>query len=418
MKSKEIKKQLNKDALAINSPDVLSNIKNADFNNYKGLPENIIVNTGKIDKPIKVATPKKGLRTFTWIASTAAALAVIITAAIVIPGLVIGKKIRPLEDYRAVVDGYFGSDTKSNAVSPSIAPTASAAQTIPTLDDYNFKIVTDNKYAWYDNHYVARTEPAEWETGIVVDGEKAEVTSSAPESYAGYYIDADRHYFKFEANGSWYYDEELDILSLVSYYNEFLNPDLYDKVEKRDVHIYTLKPNAIPPQLNLYKDFLEFYADFKVDISLKINAECFLLEITETTVYDSDSILVFEITQKIILDGQTVKLPADCSNAIKYKPEFTDIKTGDGTITLTWKAPEGLLVTGYEIYMDPAMKMLIGESEITRTTFQFEPTTLSYTFTGLTNGTEYTFRLIMSHTYGKGYGYGVPSEPVTATPGV
>lgn len=80
MKNKEIKKQLKNDVSAISAPDILENIKRADYNSYKGLPNsNAITAKPQNDKPIK------SKRKFKLISAIAASLAVIITAAIVIP---------------------------------------------------------------------------------------------------------------------------------------------------------------------------------------------------------------------------------------------------------------------------------------------------------------------------------------------
>jgi len=81
MKSKEIKKQLNKDAAAIEVPDVLENIKNADFNNYKGLPENGTVNVKpQRTKPLKLTRKKFGL-----ISAIAAGMAAVLVLSIGLP---------------------------------------------------------------------------------------------------------------------------------------------------------------------------------------------------------------------------------------------------------------------------------------------------------------------------------------------
>ncbi|MCL1901706.1 MAG: fibronectin type III domain-containing protein, partial [Firmicutes bacterium] len=115
------------------------------------------------------------------------------------------------------------------------------------------------------------------------------------------------------------------------------------------------------------------------------------------------------------LGNQTVTIPAGAGNAIEYEygngyeGELPDVvaTAGDGQVTLTWPVPGGLLVIRYSIFV---IDMSTEANELVDIV-ELEAEALSYICTGLTNGTEYAFILIINSNNGF-----IALDPVTATP--
>lgn len=84
MKNKDLEKQFRSDAAKIQVPNVLEEIKNADFNKFKDLPSNSF----KVEEAAQTIKPKQGpKRYFKWVSVVAASLAIIVFGAIYLPGL-------------------------------------------------------------------------------------------------------------------------------------------------------------------------------------------------------------------------------------------------------------------------------------------------------------------------------------------
>ena len=95
------------------------------------------------------------------------------------------------------------------------------------------------------------------------------------------------------------------------------------------------------------------------------------------------------------------------------KTRFVEVATsGNGTLFITWQEPDsdgGSAITGYTVQWKSGSQRLGGDPSREHTT---EDTFTDYLITGLTNGTEYTVRVIAVNAVGDG----PPSDTTTGTP--
>ena len=332
-----------------------------------------------------------------WMRFAAAAMALVLVCGAVVGGYFLfgggdALQIKDLAEYKAVADNYLALSEETNL-----------DIILSKLNNFNFKVVSNGSLTTY----LTNAEEEE----VVVDGKKAKITLSLGEIYSGEkidnlgeinylgeiinYIDGNRRYFQQDDN--WYYDADESYLlvaeTIISVFNEVLDPDLYDKVETEAEHIYTLKEGATLP----FKPTITEY-----NSSIKINEDNLLLELVI-----SEETYTFAFT----LGNQTVTIPAGAGNAIEYEygngyeGELPDVvaTAGDGQVTLTWSALGGVLVTSYDIH--------ILSTEGYDRIKGIDAEVLTYTVTGLTNGTEYTFSLYINYNTN-----GRVNVDVTATP--
>jgi|GEM_PF-3532175 len=369
--------------------------------------ENSVVLKRKQEEMKMNQTKNKG-RLAIWLSATAGVLAAaVIFAVVILPGMLGGgSKIRPLEDYKATVDGYLSLIKNNNVQGSAISMPSANVTSVPTIDDYNFKVETNSKttYSFGDGYSF------ETESEGIIDGKKVKLTTKAATGEKEtMYLDGEKYYFKVGDN--WYYkyeDSGVGIDIIVSYYNDFLNPDLYDKTETKTEHIYTLKPDAVLPVLKVYEGLDLSSIDIKYDIVLKINEECLLFDITTTTTYLEDSIIfagekaVSEASQKLTLGGQTVTIPDDAKNAVeevKWEDVINSLEIeatqSNNEITLTWLKPKLVAYIGYQITM---YKLDDNEINPVFEEIELDTNTLTYTFTGLDEGASYhiTFSIVLN----------------------
>ena len=132
MKSKETKKQLKKEALALkNAPDVLNNVKNADFSNYKELPQNEV-----FDVKMQTEKPIKDNRKFKLTPIIATSLAVILVAAMIVP-LVVWNSNGKIINYDGLqISGF----ENYNDIGTGIKTESSNQTTNVSLQEYSYSL--------------------------------------------------------------------------------------------------------------------------------------------------------------------------------------------------------------------------------------------------------------------------------------
>jgi len=126
-------------------------------------------------------------------------------------------------------------------------------------------------------------------------------------------------------------------------------------------------------------------------------------------IFQTDSVL------NITLGGAEFEIPQEVRDAVIIVPSSVEnfaANAGDGQVTLTWGDPYddgGSDITGYEVTMDNWTTI------VTKL-----PTEFSHTFTGLTNGTQYTFRVRAVNIKGAGSSStlnATPLAPASSVPG-
>ena len=95
-------------------------------------------------------------------------------------------------------------------------------------------------------------------------------------------------------------------------------------------------------------------------------------------------------------------------------PGELQVKTGGSQdLAVSWEATQGgASATGYKVQWKSGTEEFDGSADSTRQAVLNDTATLTYTVTGLTNGTEYTVRVIASNAFGDG----PPSSEVSGTP--
>jgi|GEM_PF-3608556 len=108
------------------------------------------------------------------------------------------------------------------------------------------------------------------------------------------------------------------------------------------------------------------------------------------------------VTVTVTVDNETQNFPIDITENVPGVPQSFAATPGDGQVTLTWAAPlsdGGSPITHYEVSSDNGI------------TWNTASTDIGHTFTGLTNGTQYTFKVRAVNALGGG-----AEASATATP--
>ena len=120
----------------------------------------------------------------------------------------------------------------------------------------------------------------------------------------------------------------------------------------------------------------------------------------------------YQVTYYVADTGGTCPTSAPAEGYVSTKdptpgtPNIGVAVEGDAQVTVTWDKPAGDYVAGYQYYCDGALVTTLPDTN---------PTT-SYTFTGLTNGTAYSFKCRAYAFQNNTYFYSGFSPEVTATP--
>jgi len=99
------------------------------------------------------------------------------------------------------------------------------------------------------------------------------------------------------------------------------------------------------------------------------------------------------VTVTVTVDNETQNFPIDITENVPGVPQSFAATPGDGQVTLTWAAPlsdGGSPITHYEVSSDNGI------------TWNTASTDIGHTFTGLTNGTQYTFKVRAVNALGGG----------------
>ena len=147
---------------------------------------------------------------------------------------------------------------------------------------------------------------------------------------------------------------------------------------------------------------VEYYTVYTNDVP----HQCAATPCTVTGLTNGTSYSIYVTATNSVGQGQDSRTTTATPNAVPNQVTGLSATPGDGTVALTWQAAvdEGTPVTGYEVEVSPPPS---GGQQITDV-----GVTTSHTFTGLTDGTQYTFTVLARNALGS-----APwSLGVTATP--
>ncbi len=149
-------------------------------------------------------------------------------------------------------------------------------------------------------------------------------------------------------------------------------------------------------------DYQDRYGQVTIHGTLSAQGPFIVIGSTEKTAAD-----ITEPTTKAgfltYTDGNNTVWVASTGSTVPSEPQNLTATPDDGQVTLSWSAPDsngGSAITKYQVSRDNGTSWTDVDKDI-----------LTYTFTGLTNGTPYTFLVRAVNIIGAG-----PAASVTATP--